>query len=416
MSRPGAALVVLSFLGFASLGLPDGVLGVAWPSMRAEFGLPLDGLGALLVSVTAGTVTSSFLAGALLAHFSVGALLALSCLITGATFVGYAAAPSWAPIVALGALAGIGAGAIDVGINTFAATNFTPRTLHLLHAAYGVGTTAGPIWMTAVLMGGSGWQRGYLAIGAAQLLLAAAFGATLRLWPRPAPRSPADAAAAAPLTATLRLPAARYGALAFFLYLGIEASAGAWLFSLLAEGRGVSMGMAGSAVSLYWGGLLVGRVGFGLAPGSLRPERLLAPSLAGVGAAAALLALDLGTLPSSAAAAALGFSAAPIFPALIGATPARLGPSHTANSVGIQIAAAALGQSAVPAGVGLLAERAGLEWVPRVILGLVAALFAINLLLSRHAGGEPVTGPRPAASGEGGSSSGRVGSAASGKP
>jgi len=377
--------MVLSFLGFASLGLPDGVLGVAWPSMRADFGLPLDALGALLVSTTAGYVTSSFLAGVLLRRISVGGLLALSCLATGATLLGYTVAPLWALVVALGVLAGLGAGAIDAGINTFAATNFAPRTLHLLHAAYGVGTTLGPIWMTSVLMSGRAWQRGYLGIGAAQLLLAASFAATLRLWPPPVREAAASGPAAAPLTETLRLPAARLGAAAFFLYLGIEATAGAWLFTLLQQGRGASMGSAGSAVSLYWGGLLLGRVGFGFAPNSLRPEALLPPAIAGAAASAALLAFDVGPAASLAAAAALGFCAAPIFPALIGATPERLGPAHTANTVGVQVAAAALGQSSLPALAGVLADHAGLELVPRVILGLAVALFAVNVWLGRTA-------------------------------
>lgn len=383
MQRRSTALVVLSFLGFASLGLPDGVLGVAWPSIRAGFGLPQGALGALLIATTAGYVTSSILAGALLARISVGALLALSCLATGASLLGYAAAPTWTAMVALGVIAGLGAGAIDTGINTFAATNFAPRTLHLLHAAYGVGTTAGPIWMTSVLMGGFAWQRGYLAIGAVQLMLAAGFAATLRLWPGP-PRDAAPCApAAAPLAETLRLPKAQLGAAAFFLYLGVEATAGAWLFSLLQEGRGASMAAAGTATSVYWGGLLVGRIGFGFMPNSLRPETLLPPAIAGVVACAALLALDLGAASSLVAAAGLGLCVAPIFPALIGATPERLGPAHTANSVGVQVAAAALGQSSLPALTGVLAEHGGLEWVPRILLGLGLALFAVNALLAR---------------------------------
>jgi fucose permease len=390
MPRRSTALVVLSFLGFASLGLPDGVLGVAWPSMRAGFGLPLDALGALLIATTAGYVTSSFLAGALLARISVGALLALSCLATGATLLGYAAAPIWAAMVTLGVIAGLGAGAIDAGINTFAATNFAPRTLHLLHAAYGVGTTAGPIWMTSVLMGGFAWQRGYLAIGAVQLVLAAGFAATLRLWPGPPRGEASRAPPAAPLAETLRLPKAQLGAAAFFLYLGVEATAGAWLFSLLEEGRGASMAAAGAATSLYWGGLLVGRIGFGFAPNSLRPETLLPPAIAGAAACAALLALDLGTASSLVAAAGLGLCVAPIFPALIGATPERLGPAHTANTVGVQVAAAALGQSSLPALAGLLAEHGGLEWVPRMIIGLALALFAVNALLARLPACDPI--------------------------
>jgi len=383
MPRRGVALLVLSFLGFASLGLPDGALGVAWPSMRMEFGLPLGGLGALLVSTTAGYVTSSFLAGALLRRLSLGALLALSCLAAGVTLLGYAVAPAWAAVVALGASAGLGAGAIDAGINAFAATRFAPRTLHLLHAAYGLGTSAGPLWMTSVLMGGHAWQRGYLGLGGVQLLLAAGFAATLPLWRHTERPGAARETAPAPLAETLRLPAAQLGAAAFFLYLGIEASAGAWLYSLLAEGRGIAMGVAGSAVSLYWGGLFLGRLGFGFAPSSFHPEALLPPAILGVGGSAALLALDLGAPVSLAAAAALGVFAAPIFPALIGATPERLGPAHAANAVGVQVAAAALGQSSVPALAGLLSGQAGLEWVPRVIFVLALGLFAVNALLAR---------------------------------
>ena len=380
-SRRRAALAALCFLGFASIGMPDGVLGVAWPSIRAGFRLPLDALGALLFSITAGYVASSFLAGAFLRRISVGALLALSCLATGAALIGYAVAPRWAGIVALGVVAGIGAGAIDAGINTFAATHFAPRTLHLLHAAYGVGTSAGPALMTSVLMGGQAWQRGYLAIGAIQLAVAAGFAVTLRLGPGPGRGAGASAERGARLHETLRQPAAQLGAAAFFLYLGIEASAGAWLYSLLSEGRGMSMAAAGSAVTLYWSGLLVGRIGFGLAPNRLRPEALLPPSIAGVGAAAAVLALDLAPVANLAAAAGLGFLAAPIFPALIGATPARLGPAHTANAVGMQVAAAALGQSLLPALAGVLAARLGLELLPRALVALALGLLAVDALM-----------------------------------
>ena len=383
MPRRGAALVILSCLGFASLGLPDGALGVAWPSMRTEFGLPLGALGALLISTTAGYVTSSFLAGVLLRRLSLGALLALSCLATGATLLGYAVAPAWVAVVALGTSAGLGAGAIDAGINVFAATSFAPRTLQFLHAAYGLGTSAGPLWMTSVLMSGHTWQRGYLGLAGVQLLLAAGFAATLPLWRHVARAGAAHEPAPAPLAETLRLPTAQLGGAAFFLYLGIEASAGAWLYSLLAEGRGIPMGVAGSAVSLYWGGLFLGRLGFGFTPSSLRPEALLPPAILGVGGAAALLAFDIGAPASVAAAAALGVFAAPIFPALIGATPERLGPAHAANAVGVQVAAAALGQSSVPALAGLLSGQAGLAWVPRVIFALALGLFAVNVLLTR---------------------------------
>ncbi|HEY8121627.1 MAG TPA: MFS transporter, partial [Myxococcota bacterium] len=227
------ALIALAFLGFASLGLPDGAIGVAWPRIRESFDLPLGALGALLAASVSGYACASFCAGALLARIRIGALLALSCAATGATLLGYWAAPSWSAMVALGLVAGLGAGAIDVGINSFAATQLPPRTLHWLHAAYGLGTSAGPILMTRSLMSDGGWRGGYLALGAIQLALAVGFAATIRRWP--APQAEAESGglaarglgpdAAASLFATLRLRSAQLNAAAFFLYLGVEASA-----------------------------------------------------------------------------------------------------------------------------------------------------------------------------------------------
>jgi fucose permease len=389
MQAPRAArgLVALAFLGFASLGLPDGALGVAWPSVRASFGLPLDALGALLAASVCGYVCASFCAGAVLARTGVGALLALSCAATGATLFGYALAPSWGAIVALGVVAGLGAGAIDAGINTFAATHFPARTLHLLHAAYGLGTSAGPALMASALMGNGGWRGGYLALGAIQLALACGFASTLRRWPAPT-RAGAAAGdvvtAAAPLRETLRQRSAQLGAASFLLYLGVEATAGAWLYSLL-EARGAGMASAAAGVSAYWGALFAGRVAFGFVPDRWSGEALLAPAIAGCAAAALGLALDLGTAANAGSAALLGLSAAPIFPALIGATPRRVGAAHTANTVGLQVAAAALGQAGLPALVGVAAARATLEIAPVAMLAFALGLLAVNAQLGRAA-------------------------------
>ncbi|MFO1350835.1 MAG: MFS transporter [Gammaproteobacteria bacterium] len=221
-------LLALAFVAFVSLGLPDGLLGVAWPSIRAAFTLPLDALGPLLISVAAGYVGSSFASGSLLARMNVGALLAWSCLATAISLSGYALAPNWMVMIACGLLAGIGAGAIDAGLNTYVATYYSARTVNLLHAFYGVGATAGPVLMTGVLMAGHPWQRGYAIVGAAQFALAVSFALTRGRWP--AAPVKAEARAAAPIMHTLRLPTAWIGIATFFIYAGIEASAGAWLF------------------------------------------------------------------------------------------------------------------------------------------------------------------------------------------
>ena len=385
-------LLALSFVGFVSLGLPDGLLGVAWPSIRASFDLALDALGPLLVATTTGYVLSSFASGRILARMSVGALLALSCLATATSLLGYALAPAWWVMVGCGLLAGLGAGAIDAGLNTHVAMHHGARTLNWLHACYGVGAASGPVLMASVLMLGLPWQRGYAWVAVGQGILAACFAATLRFWPRagsassaPAKGAPAStpgsnppAAQAASGASTLRLPAAWLGVAAFFVYTGLEASAGAWAYSLLTESRGVRAMTAGSWVSVYWGGLCAGRLVFGFLVGSAPIHSLLRASLLGIGLGAGLVSFDLGALPTGLGLALLGLACGPIFPSLIATTPERLGAAHTANGVGFQIAGAALGQSLLPALVGVLASRLGLEVLGPALLAAAVALFALH--------------------------------------
>jgi fucose permease len=354
--------------------MPDGVLGVAWPSIRTTYGLALDALGLLLVFTTAGYVTSSFAAGFVLARTTVGALLAVSCAVTAASLIGYAAAPAWGAMVALGAVAGLGAGAIDAGINAYAATWHSARAVGLLHAFYGAGTTVGPILMTSLLTGGHSWRRGYLLIGIAQLALAGAFAATLGRWPR-AHLEPGTTAPAAGLVSTLRLRAAQLGVATFFLYVGLEVIAGAWMFSLLRGPRGASTALAGGAVSGFWAGLMAGRLMLALAPSTLAASAIVRPCIAVSGVAAGVLALDLGLAVSVAAIALLGVAAGPIFPALISSTPARMQAAHASNAVGFQVAGAAVGQAVLPALVGVAAESWGLEVVPLSLVAVSAALW-----------------------------------------
>jgi fucose permease len=402
--RRPALLLGLAWLGFVSLGLPDGLLGVAWPSIRGSFGLPLDALGGLLVATTSGYVLSSFLSGRILTRIGVGALLALSCLATAASLLGYALAPAWGAVIGFGLLAGLGAGAIDAGINTHVATHHSPRTLAFAHACYGLGAAAGPALMTGVLMAGRPWQAGYAGVGAAVLALGLAFAATRALWPPPAgaPATGGPVAAPPPAGATLRLPAARLGCAAFFVYTGLEATAGAWLYSLLHESRGVAMPAAGTAVSAYWGGLMAGRLVAAAVAGSLAPRDLVRACAALLAVAAAVVALGLGPAATVAGAALFGIAGGPIFPSLVAATPGRVGEAHAAHAIGFQIAAAALGQSLLPAAVGVAAARAGLEIVGPVLFGGSLVLFAVHEALAARREPAPLhaTGvPQPSCTG-----------------
>ena len=378
-------LIPLAYLSFVSLGLPDGLNGVAWPSIRAYFNLPLDALGSLLVMFTAGYLASSFSSGRLLALISLGSLLALSCLATAVSLIGYALAPVWWAMVALGVLAGLGAGAIDAGLNTYAATQFGARMVNWLHACYGVGSASGPVIMTSVLAARHPWQRGYLLVGAWQLLLAICFGLTRHWWNG---RSVSEQLATrkvirVPNVDTLKLPVMWLSIAIFFLYTGIEAATGVWAYTLFTESRGVPMMTAGLWVSVYWGGLTVGRLLAGVVVGFVSVNRLLRLCVAGMALGAAVIWMNPTNTLSFLGLGLIGFGAAPIFPSLIAATPARLGSAHTGNAVGFQIAAAVLGQSLLPAFAGVLAARFGLEVIgPALFVAAVILLALVQGLIS----------------------------------
>jgi fucose permease len=382
MAARARLLLGLAFVAFVSLGLPDGLLGVAWPSMRRSFGLPLDALGPLFVSTTLGYVAASFLSGAILRRIRLGALLALSCAATAAAMIVYSVAPSWTIVVAFGVVTGLGAGAIDSALNTFAAHSYSARTVNMLHAFYGVGATAGPALMTAVLLANAGWQRGYLIVGVAQLLLTAGFVASRDLWPAEGGNADTPGAGLASLAETLRLRATVLSAVVFILYCGLEASTGAWLFTLLHEGRNVSTAAAGAAVSLFWGSLMAARIVFGLVRVQPPLSRwLFVAMIASLLATVGLVDLHHGV--SIAAGALIGFACGPIFPWLIAETPQRLGTRHGANAIGVQIASAAIGLTLAPALVGVLAERHGVDAIPWGLAALAGLLLIAFAALER---------------------------------
>jgi fucose permease len=382
--RPGALLVGLAYAAFISLGLPDGLTGVAWPSIRTTFGLPLDALGALITTGTIGYLLSSFSSGRALGRIGVGWLLVLSCLATALSLLGYGAAPLWAVMVGLGLLSGLGAGAIDAGLNTYAAENFSPRTMNWLHASFGLGAATGPIVMSSVISAGQPWRLGYLIVGVAQLLLASCFALTRNQWHTHAAEAEAAPVASAPMGHTLRLPAAWLSMLLFFLYTGLEITAGQWLYTLLTEARGMLPALAGVWVSVYWGSLTVGRLLSGAVVARISVRALLQACMFAAILGVVLLWLNLAPWLSLAGVALLGLSLAPMFPSLISLTPARMGPAHAANTVGFQVAAAMLGGASLASGFGLLADRLGLETLGPFLLVAAALLTAVFEILERR--------------------------------
>lgn len=378
--RPATVLLVLAYLGFAGIGLPDGLLGVAAPSIGATFGIAPGEIGLLLASYTGGYLVASFASGRVLGRLGVGPVLAWSCLLTAVSLFGYATAPRWPILLAWAPLAGLGAGAIDAGINTYAATNHGVRTLNWLHACYGVGVTLGPLIMGAVITAGRAWTLGYALVGLAQLALAVAFMVTWRRWPPPSRGSEATAMASVPRT--LREPAVWAGVATFTVYTGIEAAAGVWAFSLFTSTRDVSAGMAAAWVAAYWASFTIGRVVLGLVAERVVLRTFLRGAIGAMVLGAALLWLGPGGW-GLVGLLLLGFGCAPVYPSLMSATPARVGPAHAANAIGFQVCGATVGQSALPALVGVLAMRGGFEVLGPVLCAATVVLFALHERVTR---------------------------------
>lgn len=390
-------LIGFCFIAFISLGLPDGLLGVAWPSIRADFKQPLDALGALVVATTAGYMLSSFFNGVLSRHLGIGRLLALSCLATGLALLGFTLVPFWFLIVALGLLLGLGAGAIDASLNGFVAEHYSERLMQWLHASFGVGITLGPLIMTTGLNLTGNWMPGYWLVAAAQLALGLGFFLTARLWDQPTTPSPQpalaedaaeDAAKVSPaggrppgselrpasFRMSLKYLPVWLSMLLFFCYTGLELTLGLWGYSLLTEARGIAAAQAGLWIAVYWGMFTLGRVLAGLVANSLGNHRLVLGSL--ILALLGGLLLWWNPLPwlGLASVGLIGFGFAPIFPGLVSGTRQRVGRAHLANAMGMQIAAAGVGMACLPALAGLLADYGSLEVIPVFMLTFMLML------------------------------------------
>ncbi len=386
--HPQIGLIILAFVAFIALGMPDGLLGVAWPSIRADFFIPLDAIGMLLFATTVGYLTSSFLSGPVIARLGVGKVLALSCALTGAGLIGYTLVPAWWMLVALGVAAGLGAGAIDAGLNAYVAGHFGEGLMQWLHASYGIGVTLGPVIMTASLAALGSWRPGYLVVGGFQLALAVCFGLSLPIWNR---REAAGGTGETrrlteyktPLGETLRLPGAWLSALLFFLYTGSEASLGTWTYSLLIESRGIRPETAGLWAGGYWAAFTAGRIAAGLYAKRTGINRLVLGSLIAALAGSVLLWWNPAPAANLIAVALIGLAIAPIFPGLMSGTSRRVGIHNAVNTIGIQMAAGGLGFALIPSLVGILARRVTLEVIPVCMMALFTALLGLYALVVR---------------------------------
>ena len=389
---------LLSLGTFIIVGLPDGMLGTAWPAMRQSFGAPVGDLGLILLANTLGSVVIAAFVGRLIQRLGVSALLAVAASCAALGGLGYAAAPGLWLILAIGPLLGAAIGMIDGGLNTAVALTGRPRLLNLLHGFYGIGTALGPLIVTAAILTGS-WRPAYLFLAALDLAAAALWVLQHRRVPPPgAPRAPSgtdtgqetdvtDPAAAwsrRRLVSVLAL-----GLIVFFVYTGLEVSAGQWETSYLRGHLNMSASSAGLASFGYWGALTAVRIGLALPARPVPPRRVIGWGLAVSVVAAALIWWQPDTAVTVAGFVILGAALAGVFPALIAITPQRIGERRAQHAIAWQVGAAAAGGSGISALLGLLIDTNSLAILGPALLSLALLLVLANAALAQIAPHSP---------------------------
>jgi MFS family permease len=364
-------VLLLAYLAYISLALPDNVGGVAWPSIRLDVDQPLGALGIIVPFGVTGYVVSSSATGFLLARRGVGWLLTWSTALSAAGLAMLGLADAFWVVLACVFLAGLTSGAIDTALNAYAASRFSARHITWMHAFYCVGAMAGPAAFVVLLSAGVSWRWAYAGLAVAQGLLAVAFGLTAKRWTH----APADRERQKGERPSLRVlwpSLATYG-----LQSGVESGTGIWAFVYLTDGRGMAAGPAGLTVSAFWAMMLAGRIAVGHWADPVGPRRMLAIGVAGMLAGAALAAAPGPAWLASVGIAVVGFAAAPMFPLLTLTTAGRVGRDHADRVIGLQFATSSAAGAVIPgATIGLLVAAFG----PRVV-GPFLALLAVGLCL-----------------------------------
>jgi fucose permease len=378
-------LLGIIYLSFISIGLPDAVLGTAWPAVRQTFSQPLEALSSIVIAFTVSAALSGFFGGAVLKKWGTGPVTALSCLLTSLALIGFAVSPSFVWLAILAVPMGLGCGAVDSGLNNFVAQHYSSRHMNWLHGFWGVGATLGPLILGASMASAAGWQGGALTLGLMQLALAVVLGLTLFLWkhaPRSSPHTHEDAESIASIKPDNTL-AVWLAPLTFFIYVAAEGGVGIWMASILVGSRQFTPAQAGVWMSVYFGAITAGRFAIGLVADRLGNRTLVRLGIVVSLLGALLFALNGPHALSMLALALMGLGFAPIYPSLMHETARRFTPDTARAVIGRQAGCAYAGLAFLPPLLGLLAAAVGLGWVVPIIGLMLLVLLAVTEWLNR---------------------------------
>ena len=382
-------LLAVIYLSFISLGLPDSLLGAAWPSMYREFGVPVSYAGIISMIISAGTIISSLQSDRLTRKLGAGRVTAVSVAMTAAALFGFSISLSFWALCLWAIPYGLGAGSVDAALNNYVALHYASRHMSWLHCMWGLGASLGPYIMGLALTGSAGWYGGYRYVALLQLILTFALLLSLPLW-RTAGSEAADETAGGPLSLReiFRIPRARAIMVTFFCYCAVEQTAILWASSYLVLYRGVPAQAAASFASLFCIGITAGRALSGFLTLKLSDGQMIRLGQGVIALGLLAVLLPLGEYAALAGLLLTGLGCAPIYPSVIHSTPAHFGADKSQAMIGVEMASAYVGTCLMPPLFGLIAAHIHVALFPVYLAVLLALMVAAHERLLAQSGRE----------------------------
>ena len=378
-------LLPIIYLAFISLGLPDSLLGSAWPSMYPLLGVPVSHAGILSMIISFGTIVSSLNSDRLTRALGAGKVTAISVGMTAAALFGFSVSTQFWMLCLWAVPYGLGAGSVDAALNNYVALHYESRHMSWLHCMWGIGTMVSPMVMGRVLAGGGPWTAGYRYIALFQIALTAVLFLSLPLWQKRTGEAAEDGTApqALSLGQVFRLPGAKEVMLCFFCYCALETTAGLWASSYLTLTRGVAADTAASFASLFYIGITAGRAACGFLTLKLSDTQMIRLGQGVLAVGVAALLVPGPQLLALAGLVLVGVGCAPIYPSIIHATPDHFGADRSQAVIGIQMASAYVGNLVMPPLFGLLANNITPALFPFYLLVLLVLMVFMHEQLVR---------------------------------
>jgi fucose permease len=367
--------LILIYFAFISLGLPDSLLGAAWPVMQPGFAVPYSYAGIASMVISGGTILSSLLSGRVIKHFGTGKVTFVSVLMTAAALLGFSLAPSFVWILVLAVPLGLGAGAVDSGLNEYVAEHYQARHMSWLHCFWGIGAMTGPLIMAQLIAHNHSWRSGYQIIAILQFILVGVLFFSLPLWKKVGSAAGSEATSGVPalkkthgLFFPLQIRGVKIALVTFLFYCGVEATMGLWGSSYLVQVRGLDPATAAVWVSAFYGSITLGRLIAGFVTLKVSNKVLIRTGQGIIVGGVVLLLLPLSAIFALIGFGLIGLGCAPIYPSMLHETPVRFGKENAQLVMGFQMAVAYIGSTFLPPLFGFIASATSLSLLPLFLL------------------------------------------------